>query len=302
MTTLPVGILPPLVTTFRKGRFDPKAYASNLRFLDGTDLAGYVVLGSNGESVYLSDDEALEVIETAAAARDPKRVIIAGTGRESTQATIDFTRRAAKAGAQAALVVPPAYYRSSMTDSALEFHYRSVADAVDIPILLYHVPKFCPVTFSPNLVLGLASHPNIAGMKDTSGDLVFLTTCLAERPERFRVYAGTASALLAGLVLGADGGILALANVAPQECVRLLRLVESGDIEGARRLQYRLLPVNQAVTARFGVAGLKQALDHIGLVGGEARRPLEPLSPRELEELHAILETGAIGPLATVES
>ena len=294
MKELPSGILPPLVTTFRKDCFDAKAYAANIQYFNTTSLAGYVVLGSNGESVYLSDIEAIEVVETAAAAREEDKTIIVGTGRESTKATIDFTKRSARAGADAALVVPPSYYRSAMTESALEFHFRSVADASDIPILLYHVPKFCPVSFEPKLVHSLSSHPNIVGMKDTSADMVFLTTCLKERSDGFKIYVGTANILLAGLVLGADGGVLALANIAPQECVSLYGMVERGELEAARKVQYRLLPVNQAVTSRFGIAGLKLAIDSIGLQGGEARRPIEPLSRNEEEELQAILRAGAI--------
>jgi 4-hydroxy-2-oxoglutarate aldolase len=169
-----------------------------------------------------------------------------------------------------------------------------VADASDIPILLYHVPKFCPVSFEPKLVHSLSSHPNIVGMKDTSADMVFLTTCLKERSDGFKIYVGTANILLAGLVLGADGGVLALANIAPQECVSLYGMVERGEFEAARKIQYRLLPVNQAVTSRFGIAGLKLAIDSIGLQGGEARRPIEPLSRNEEEELQAILLAGAI--------
>jgi len=302
MTDIASGILPPLVTTFRKEGFDAKAYAANIDYLNSTGLVGYVVLGSNGEGVYLSEDEAIEVVETAVASRTKDKAIVVGTGRESTRATIDFTRRAAAAGAEAALVVPPAYYRSAMTESALEFHYRSVADASEIPILLYHVPKFCPVRFEPGLVLRLAGHPNIVGMKDTSADVVFLTTCLKDRPEGFKIYVGTANLLLAGMVLGADGGVLALANIAPQECVLLCDMVQRGEIEAARNLQYRLLPVNQAVTARFGIVGLKLALDRIGLHGGDARRPREPLSRKEEEELQRILEDGTIKSVTAQKS
>jgi len=181
-----------------------------------------------------------------------------------------------------------------MTESALDFHYRSVADASDIPILLYHVPKFSPIRFEPKLVQSLANHPNIVGMKDTSADMVFLTTCLKERPDGFRIYVGTANILLIGTVLGADGGILALSNIAPNECVSLWNLATRGDIDSARSLQYRLLPVNQAITARFGISGLKQAIDSIGLIGGETRRPLEPLSAKQQEELQQILDAGGI--------
>ncbi|MEM7263317.1 MAG: dihydrodipicolinate synthase family protein, partial [Planctomycetota bacterium] len=193
MSVLPEGVLPPVVTPFKKDRFDRAAFADNMQKLNGTALAGYVVLGSNGEGVYLNDDEAIEVVETAAEARDPDKKILVGTGRESTERTVELTKRAAEAGADAALVVPPSYYRASMSESALEFHYRSVADESKIPILLYHVPKFSPIEFSPRLVSNLASHPNIQGIKDTSGNMVFLASILAARTSEFRIYVGSAS-------------------------------------------------------------------------------------------------------------
>ena len=197
MKPLPRGIFPPVVTPFKKELFDREGFLSNLGRLNEVELTGYVVLGSNGESVYLDEDEAAAVLEAAVEGAAENKFLIAGTGRESTRQTVEFTRRAAKLGAGAALVVPPAYYRGAMTDSALEFHYRSVADAAEIPVLLYHVPKFSPVVFSPRLVSSLTTHPNILGIKDTSGDLTLLQIILKERPERFRVYAGTANLLLA---------------------------------------------------------------------------------------------------------
>jgi 4-hydroxy-2-oxoglutarate aldolase len=297
MRPLPRGILPPVVTTFRGEVLDCGAFRANLQAFNSTELAGYVVLGSNGEGIYLDDDEALRVADVAAEARSPDKFLIVGTGRESTRATIALTRRAGRAGADAVLVTPPAYYRASMTPAALEFHYQAVADAAEVPVLLYHVPRFCPVTFEPAWVCRLACHPNIAGLKDSSADVVFLTTCLKDRPGGFRVYVGTANLLLAGLVLGADGGILALANVAPQECVELLRLVERGEIECARALQHRLLALNETVTTRHGVPGLKLAMDLVGLHGGEARRPLSPLSPENRQALQAALRQAAIRPL-----
>lgn len=294
MTTLPGGIFPPVVTPFKKELFDRQSFVFNLERWNDTELAGYVVLGSNGEGVYLAEDEAISVIEAGAQAKGEDKFLIVGTGRESTRNTVEFTRQAAKAGAQAALVTPPSYYQRAMSDSALEFHYRSVADAAEIPIILYHVPKFSPVVFSPRLVTSLASHPNILGIKESAGNMVLLQAVVRESPDRFRAYVGTGSILLAGLVAGASGGIVALANIAAQACIALLAAVERGDLETARRLQARLLPVNEAVTTEYGVAGLKLALDLLGYRGGEPRRPLEPLSRKQQEELTRILEKGGI--------
>ena len=292
MNILPRGIYPPLVTPFENEVFNPKAYTANIQELNETRLAGYVVLGSNGESAYLQNDEALEVIETAAGARATGKPLVVGTGRESTRATIEFTNQAARAGADAALVVPPSYYRAAMTEAVLEAHYRTVADASDIPLLLYHVPKFSPVTFSPEMVASLSSHPGIIGMKDTSQDMVFLTRCLSECPEDFMIYVGTANILLAGLALGAAGGVLALANIAPRECIDLCDLFKDGEISEARALQQKLLPVNQALTATYGIPGLKYAHDLLGMEGGGVRSPLQSLPLENQGAIKEILQAG----------
>jgi 4-hydroxy-2-oxoglutarate aldolase len=288
-----------VVTPFRDGRFDEEAFRFNVERWNRTDLAGYLAVGSNGEGVYLTDDEIAEVVAAAARHRAPGKCLFAGTGRESTRRTIELTRLAARAGAEAALVVPPGYYRAWMTESAIDRHYRAVADASEIPIILYHVPKFSPVTFTARLVLGLARHPNILGIKETSGDMALLSAILKDRPDSFRVYVGSGSLLLAGLLLGADGGIVALANVAPGLCVEMQRLAEAGRIEEARRLQLRLLPVNQAVTGTHGIAGLKHALDLLGYRGGLPLPPLEPLKPEDGDAVAAVLRaaglTGAPG-------
>ena len=290
MSVLPSGIFPPLVTPFRDEEFDRDAYRSNIVALNDTRLAGYVVLGSNGESVYLSEAEAIEVIETAISARAENKAVIVGTGRESTRATIESTNRAAAAGADAALIVPPSYYRGSMTPAVLESHYRAVADAAEVPILLYHVPKFSPIVFEAGMVQRLSGHPRIIGMKDTSQDLTFLTRCLADCPDDFMIYVGTASILLAGLTLGAMGGVLALANIAPDECIELCDLFDEGRNKEARELQQRLLLANQAITTQYGISGLKYAHDLLGMKGGETRRPLLPLGGEDREALENILK------------
>ena len=295
MNATPRGILPAVITPFRGEVFDREGFLFNIERWNKTGLAGYVVLGSNGEGVFLKDEEIAEIIETAAGARAHGKMIVAGTGRESTRRTTELTFRAARAGAEAVLVVPPSYYRSNMTDSALEYHYRSVADASEVPVLLYHVPKFSPVSFSARLILSLAGHPNIAGIKETSGDMTLLSVILKDRPPGFRVYVGSGSLLLPGVLLGCDGGILALANVAPEECVSIMSLVEAGDLARARELQARLLPLNHAVTAAHGVAGLKRAMDLRGSRGGDCLRPLEPVGPKAEEEVRgALREAGCL--------
>ena len=179
-----------------------------------------------------------------------------------------------------------------MTPTVLETHYRAVADAAEIPVLLYHVPKFSPIVFQADMVRRLSGHPGIIGMKDTSQDMVFLTRCLADCPDDFTIYVGTANILLAGLALGAAGGVLALANIAPEECVTLCDLFEAGRVAEARALQQKLLPVNQAITVHYGISGLKHAHDLLGMSGGETRRPLLPLASEDREALKHILKEG----------
>jgi 4-hydroxy-2-oxoglutarate aldolase len=207
---------------------------------------------------------------------------------------VALTREAARAGAEAVLVVPPHYYRSSMTESVLLRHYQTVADASDVPVILYHVPKFAPVTFSLGLILDLARHPNIAGIKETSGDLNLFAAILRERPPSFRVYVGAGGHLLAGAALGADGGVLAVANVAPLLCVEILELTAAGRLEEARALQMRLLSVNHAVTAGHGIAGLKYALRRLGYRSGDSLRPLEPLDPEAERHIDRVLEEAGL--------
>lgn len=294
MIELPRGIIPPIVTPFSEGSFDEAAFRSNMEIWNRSGLAGYLACGSNGEGVFLTDDELVRVVETAARARGPGKFLLAGTGRESTRRTIELSRRAARAGAEAVLVVPPSYYRASMTDSALDRHYRAVADASEIPVILYHVPKFSPVQFSARLVLGLPEHPNVRGIKETSGDLVFLSTLLAGRPASFRVYVGSGGLLLAGLLLGADGGIVALANVAPAECVAIAALAAEGRIDEARRIQLGLLAVNHAITGAHGVPGLKHAMKVLGYRPGESCPPLQPVGAKEALEIEGILDAAGL--------
>ena len=294
MALVSAGVFPPIVTPFANEKLDTDAMRSNIGRWNSSSLSGYVVGGSNGEGPYLSDDELAACIEVAAASAGPNRAIIAGTGRETTRATVSRTGTAATAGADAALIVAPSYFRKQMNDAALIHHYRTVADASPIPILLYHVPKFAPVTFSLRMILELASHPNIVGIKETSGDFTLFSQILRERPAEFLVYVGSANHFLAGMSLGADGGILALANVAPNLCCRLMELVEKGRLREARELQMRVLPVNQAITVEHGIPGLKYALSVLGYQSGEVLSPLQPVSADSQAEIRQRLSDAGL--------
>jgi 4-hydroxy-2-oxoglutarate aldolase len=289
------GVFPPIPTPFDEdGEVHHQALAENLERWNEYDLAGYVVLGSNGEGVYLNAQEKVPVWETARRAIPPGKLLIAGTGCESTRATIALTREAAQAGADAALVVTPHYYAAKMTPDSLVRHYEAVADASPIPILIYNVPKFTNVNVSAATIARAARHPNIVGVKDTSGNITQLADTVRLAGPGFQLLAGSAGFFFAGLAVGAVGGILALANIAPERSIELYRLFQAGRWDEAAELQRQVIPVNTAVTAGYGIAGLKAALDMLGYYGGPVRSPLLDLTESERQEVRAILVEGGI--------
>jgi 4-hydroxy-2-oxoglutarate aldolase len=284
------GIFPPITTPFVDGKLALDKLAGNVARWNRTGLKGYVAFGSNGEYTYLSEQEKLDVVRTVAQSAAPGMKIIAGTGCESTWQTIELTNACAKLGAHAALVVTPFYYGGRMNEAALMKHFTAVADRSDIPILIYNVTKVTNINVSVGLTARLSQHPNIIGIKDSNGNVSTLGEMIAAVDKDFSVLVGTAGALFGALTLGAVGGVLALANVAPEACVRIQSLLKQGDLEAARRLQLRMLPVNTAVTATYGVPGLKAALDMLGYYGGDPRSPLLPASDKERGEIREILK------------
>ena len=289
------GIIPPIATPFdQKGNVAHAALAGNVARLSQSGIRGVLVLGSNGEYPYLSETEKREAVKTAAGALPDDMVLMVGSGCESTRETIRLTNDCADMGAHAALVVTPCYYGGKMTLTALTDHYVQVADHAAIPVLLYNVPKFTHINLEPAIIGELSRHPNIAGIKDSSGNVAQLGEILASVDDDFQVLVGSAGVLLAALSLGCPGGILALANVAPRECVQIQTLLAEGKLEQARDLQLKMLPVNKAVTVTFGIAGLKSAMDMLGYVGGAPRAPLLPLDETAQGVLTKILETAGL--------
>jgi len=272
------GIFPPVTTPFMDDKVAYDKLASNIEKYGQTGLKGIVVLGSNGEYVSLSEEEKRKVVETVVQATPDHMSVIAGTGCESTRETIRLTADCAAAGVHAALIVTPHYFGGKMSDAALIKHFTTVADHSPIPILLYNVPQFTHVNLTVNVVAQLSGHPNIIGIKDSTGNVIQLGEFLHQVDADFRILVGTASALYGALTLGCVGGVLALANVTPETCVKIHGLVQAGDFEAARQIQLKMIPVNKAVTATFGIAGLKTALDLLGYFGGEPRAPLLPSS------------------------
>jgi 4-hydroxy-2-oxoglutarate aldolase len=287
------GIYPPITTPFdERGEVSYDALARNLGRWQGYDLAGYVILGSNGEAAYLSDREKRGVLEQARAAIPGDKLLIAGTGCESTGATIALTADAAQIGADAALVITPHFF--PLNADRLLGYYRAVADAAPIPIVLYNVPKFTHTDMDADTIARVAAHPNIIGIKDSGGNITKIGDTIRQAGPDFQVLAGSAGFLFASLALGAVGGVVALANIAPQQAIDIHHLSQQGAWAEAAALQRRMIPVNSAVTARFGVPGLKAALDMLGWYGGPVRAPLIDLSEGEREILRGVLAEGGL--------
>lgn len=284
------GTFPPLVTPFQEdGALDLPAFESNLERYLAFDLAGYLVLGSNGEAQALREEEKLQLLR-AARRHAGRRGLLAGTGLESTQATIELTRKAADAGADAALVLTPSYYKAQMSLDVLRRHFEEVAEASPIPVLLYTVPQFTGLPCPPDLPRAVAAHPGIVGMKESSGDVALLGRILYSVAPSFSVLCGSASVFYPALCLGASGGVLAVACCAPRAAAALFRAVERGDHGTARKLQEALTPLATAVTSSHGIAGLKAAMDAAGFRGGWPRRPLVPAPYSTRAELVPLLE------------
>ncbi|MEW5899871.1 MAG: dihydrodipicolinate synthase family protein [Acidobacteriota bacterium] len=284
------GIFAALTTPFEGEKVATGKLAENIRRYNRTGLAGYVILGSTGEAVFLGDRESDLVVASAKAAADPKKKIIVGTSRESTRLTLAFTNRMARLAADAALVKPPYYYRSLMSQDILKRHYLEVAEHSRIPILIYNIPQNTGVAVEPSTVSELSRHPNIAGIKDSSGVLANLTEVLPAVRPSFSFLLGAGSIMLAGLMLGAQGGILALAAAVPDLCVRLYNLFCTGEIAAARQLQLDLVPLNKALTQTMGIPAIKWTLDRLGYCGGRPRAPLVPLEKEKQDMVSALLE------------
>lgn len=291
------GVFPALTTPFGEdGSVALADLKHNLHRYNGTDLAGYVVLGSTGESVLLSREEIDGVLVTAKEAAAPGKKLIAGTGAESTAETIEKTKRAAELGYHAALIKTPHYYKPAYKPEVLITHYRKVADSSPIPVLLYSVPQFTGVTLEAPEVAVLAEHANIIGIKDSSGHIQRVGEMLAAVPAKFQVLVGSASTVFPALAIGARGAILALANALPEKCVALYDMVHRGRFEQARELQNMLLKASKLIVSEAGIAGVKFVMDQRGYRGGVPRPPLLPLTEEVKKRLIGLL--AALEPAA----
>jgi 4-hydroxy-2-oxoglutarate aldolase len=296
MTARFTGIFTPIVTPFQAdGTIDEEGVRRNVARWMATPLTGLVVLGSNGEAPQLEEAEADWMIDIVRSEVPNQRPLIAGTGRESTKATIAATKRAAAAGVDAVLVRTPSFFKPQMTADAFERHYLEVAEASPVPVLLYNVTVYTGVNLPPDAVATLAEHPNIVGIKESGGDIAQIAEYASRTPEDFSVLAGSAATFVHALCAGCDGAVLALAALVPREVVTLAALVDEGRLDEARALQRRLMPLARSVGAQYGVPGLKAALELMGFAAGAPRAPLMPVSPGIIETLRAQLDAlGAI--------
>ena len=290
------GIFTPIPTPFRSDdTLDEAGLRANIARWMHTPLTGLVVLGSNAEAPLLDDAEADRIVAIGREGVPRDRILIAGTGHESTRATISATRRAAAAGVDAVLVRTPSFFKAQMTTDVFVRHYTEVADASPVPVLLYNVTMFTGVNLAPEAVERLGTHPNIAGMKESGGDIGQIAEYVSRTPDEFSVLAGSATTLFQALCAGCDGAILALAALVPDACVEMRNLVSEGRLDEGRALQRRLMPLARSVGAGYGVPGLKAALTIMGFAGGEPRPPLRPLPAPAVETIRAQLDSiGAV--------
>ncbi len=288
------GIFPPITTPFAgDGALALDRLRANIDKYNRTRLAGYVVVGSTGESVLLSGEEVERVWATAREAAAADKLLIAGSGVESTAETIERTNRAAALGYQAALVKTPHYYKPQMNPAAQLEHFLRVADAARLPVLIYSVPQFTGLAVEAALVARLAEHPNIIGIKESSGNVQRVAEIIHATPPAFQTLVGSATTLYPSLVVGAVGGILAVACALPELCVEMYEAARGGAAERARALQHRLLSPTIKCVADLGIAGVKYAMDCLGYYGGPPRRPLLPLSDAQKREVEAVLASVA---------
>jgi len=285
----------PITTPFdAAGNIDLAGLRANITKWNATGISGYVLLGSTGERVHLDEREFLEVLETARAGIEPPPgglPFIAGAGQQSTRGTINEIKRVSEAvTVDAFLVITPHFYRPSITQQALIAHYQSIADASPVPVILYSMPALTGIKIEPETAARLSEHENIVGIKDSSADLDGLRETIKLARKDFAVLTGNGTVLNQALSAGACGGILAVGCVAPEVCLEIFRAVTSGESERASSLQTKLTPLAQAVTTRFGIGGLKAALEMKGYVGGTVRAPLRTPDNEAHEEIRRCLE------------
>jgi 4-hydroxy-2-oxoglutarate aldolase len=283
------GAFAPVTTPFAAdGSVALTRLRENIARYNRTRLAGYTINGSTGESVLLRWEEIYRMWEVAKEAVAPGKTLIAGAGAEATAETIEHANRAADLGYDVALIRTPSFYKPAISDEMLAEHYVRVADAVRIPVMIYSVPVFTHVTAKAPLIGRLAAHPNIVGMKDSSGDVEEVGRIVDATPKSFQLLSGSAATLYESLKRGAVGAVVSPACTFPDECAEVCEAAASGDAERARAAQERLMAPSK-LFAQVGIAGIKYALDQLGYYGGAPRPPLLPANESARRMIDGVL-------------
>ena len=291
------GVFVPVVTPFnRRGNVDEAGFRSNIRRYVKQGFNGVLIAGSTGEGPYLTEHERLRLVEVARPLIPSPQLLLVGTGVETTRQTIHLSKEAVSRGADALLVLTPGYFKNRMDSEALTAHFSAIADAVRRPVLIYSIPQFTGINIDPPTIARLSRHGNIAGLKESSGKMDFLHEVLEKSQTGFRVLAGSALIMLDAFQAGASGAVLGPANYIPDLCLEIYRLYNQGNLEAARAVQQRIVPMVQEVNVRAGIPGIKYALDLCGYTGGKPRSPLQPLRPAEERKVAAALREVGIRP------
>jgi 4-hydroxy-2-oxoglutarate aldolase len=289
------GVFIPVTTPYRGDDVATERLAGNLRAWSATDLAGFVVLGSTGEFPMLSDEERERVLAASREAIPRGKIFLAGTGADSTRHTIARTKRAAEFGADVAVVVTPHYFTKPFANQAAQVrHYHAVADGSPIPVMLYNYPANTGINLEAETVARIATHPNVCGIKDSSGNIPQCAQIIDQTPKSFHVLVGSASALLPSLAIGSSGGVLALAQIAARAFCDVFRFARQGRWDEARGVAARMTVAERGISGRYGIGGLKAALDLQGLYGGPCRAPLATPDGDAIEDIKEVLATAGL--------
>lgn len=281
------GIFPPITTPFHAGGeiYEAKV-AHNVEKWNRTALAGYVVCGSTGESVLLTFEEKLRMFELVARHASPEKLLLCGTGVESVKETLELTRRAAEMGYKAAMVRTPHYYKNLINNGpAQALYFRAVADESPVPVMIYNWPQATGVDIPAETVIELSHHPNIAAIKESSGNIEKVMQMIRESKPGFQVLVGSAPTLAPSLAVGAAGAVLAYANAAPYSVIAIWEAHRQREFGAAMDWQRRIARAAVLVTTKYGIPGLKYAMDLNGYYGGPCRLPLAPLKPEAKQEI-----------------
>ena len=286
------GIAAPISTPFVNQEVSYDQLRSNMKQYSKTGLAGFFALGSNGESMFLTESEKLKVLEVVLQEKADHQLVMAGAGYESTRQTISFSNQVAEMGADFVSILTPSYFKKRLTDEAMIGYYTDVADAVPIPVVAYNAPGFTGMTLTPKVVSVISRHPNVIGMKDTSkGNM---SSYISAAAEDFDILSGSVSTLFESMLLGAKGGVVSLANAFPAPCCELYEACKAFDLDKARRLHYMLINLNKSVSGSFGVAGVKYAAEVAGFHGGDPRKPLLPITAEDRQSIRKAIEEAGL--------